>query len=62
MNVREGKQKEYKNTEGDKTKETLEFGEQTEGYQKGCGRGGLAKWVRGSKESIPEIIFALYAS
>ena len=37
MNIREGKQKQYKNREGDKTQETLKYGEQrvTGG---GCGR------------------------
>ena len=38
MNVREGKQK-YKNREGDKTEETLKYGEQTECSWRGCGRG-----------------------
>ena len=28
MNIREGKQKSYKNREGDKTEETLQYGEQ----------------------------------
>ena len=37
MNIREGKQK-YKNR-GDKTEETHKYGEQTEGYWRGCGRG-----------------------
>ena len=36
MNIREGKQKQYKNREGDKTEDT--HGEQTEGYWRGCGR------------------------
>ena len=62
MNIREGKQKEYKNREGDKTEETHKYGEQTEGYWRGCGRGEWAKWVRGTKESTPEIIVALYAN
>ena len=35
MNIREGKQKEYKNREGDKTEETHKYGEQTEGYWRG---------------------------
>ena len=39
MNIRERKQKSYKNREGDKTEETLKYGEQTEGYWRGCGRG-----------------------
>ena len=39
MNIREGKQKYYKNREGDKTKETPKYGEQTEGFWRGCGRG-----------------------
>ena len=39
MNLREGKQKEYKNREGDKTEETLKSGEHTEGYWRGCRRG-----------------------
>ena len=38
MNIREGKQK-HKNREGDKTEETHKYGEQTEGYWRGCGRG-----------------------
>ena len=37
MNIREGKQ--YKNREGDKTEETLKYGEQTEDYWRVCGRG-----------------------
>ena len=49
-------------TEGDKTEETHTYGEQTEGYGRGCGRGGWAKWVRGTKESTPETIVALYAN
>ena len=39
MNIREGKQKEYRNREGEKTEETHKYGEQTEGYRRGCGRG-----------------------
>ena len=39
MNIREGKQKQYKNREGDKTEETHKHGEQIEGYWTGCGRG-----------------------
>ena len=40
MNIRERQQK-YKNREGDKTKETLKYGEQTEGYWEGLGEGGV---------------------
>ena len=36
--------------------------ENKQGYWRGCGRGGQAKWVRGTKESTPEIIVALYAN
>ena len=54
-----GEAEKYKNREGDKTEETLQYGEQTEGYWRGCGRGEWAKWVRGTKESTPEIIVAL---
>ena len=39
MNIREGKQKKYKNREGDKTEEIHKYGEQNEGYWKGCERG-----------------------
>ena len=39
MNTREGKQNEYKNRVGDKTEETLKYGEQTEGCWRGCGQG-----------------------
>ena len=46
----------------DKTEETHKYEEQTEGYGRGCGRRGWAKWVRGTKESTPEIIVALYAN
>ena len=53
--------KEYKNREGDKTEETHKYGEQT-GLQEGLWEGGWAKWVRGTKESAPEIIVALYAN
>ena len=38
MNIREGKQKEYKNREEDKREETHKYGEQTEGYLRDCGR------------------------
>ena len=38
MNIRERKQKEYKNRKGDKTEETPKYGEQTEGHGRGCGR------------------------
>ena len=38
MNIRGGKQKEFKNREGDKTEKTHKYGEQTEGYGRGCGR------------------------
>ena len=38
MNIRERKQKLYKNREGDKTEETHKYGEQTEGYGRGGGR------------------------
>ena len=42
MNIREGKQKQYKNREGDKTEETLQYGEHvTEGYWRDCGKGGI---------------------
>ena len=39
MNMREGKQKSYKNREGDNTEETHKYGEQTQGYRRGAGRG-----------------------
>ena len=39
MNTREGKQKSYKNREGNKTEETLKYEEKKEGYWRGCGRG-----------------------
>ena len=38
MNIREGKQKYYKNREGDKTEETHKYGEETEGCWRGRGR------------------------
>ena len=38
MNIRERKQKYYKNREGDKTEKTQKYGEQTEDYWRGCGR------------------------
>ena len=38
MNVREGKQKYYKNREGEKTEKTHKYREQTEGGWRGCGR------------------------
>ena len=37
MNIRE--RKKDKNREGDKTEETHKYGEQTEGYRRGCGKG-----------------------
>ena len=61
MNLREGKQKYYKNREGDKTEETHKYGEQNESYWRGVG-GGWAKWVRGTKQSTPEITVSLYAN
>ena len=61
MNIREGKQKSYKNREGDKTKETHKYGEKTEGCWRVCGGRGWAKWVRGIKEST-EIIASLYTN
>ena len=61
MNIREGKRKEYKNREGDKTRETHKYGGPT-GLLEGLWEGGWAKWVRGSKESTLEIIVALYAN
>ena len=36
--------------------------ENKQGHWRGCGREGWAKWVRGIKESTPEIIVALYAN
>ena len=39
MNIREEKQKLYKNREGDKTEETHKYREQTEGCWRVCGRG-----------------------
>ena len=61
MNKREGKQKQYKNREGDKTEETHKYGGQT-GLLEGLCEGEWDKWVRGTKESTPEIIVALYAN
>ena len=60
MNIREGKQKSYKNREGDKTEETHKYGEQR--VTGGGVGGGWAKWVRGIKESTPEITVALCAN
>ena len=39
MNIREEKQKEYKNRQGDKTEEIHKYGEQTEGYWRDYGKG-----------------------
>ena len=39
MNIREGKQNNIKTGREDKTEETHKYGEQTEGYWRGCGRG-----------------------
>ena len=39
MNIREGKQNQYKNREEDETEETHKYGESTEGYWRGCGKG-----------------------
>ena len=61
MNIRERKQK-YTNKEGDKTEETHKYGEQTEGYWRGCGRWDGLNGQRGTKESTPEIIVVLYAN
>ena len=46
MNIREGKQKSYKNREGDKTEETHKYREQTEDCWRVYGGGGWAKCVR----------------
>ena len=62
MNIREGKQKQYKNREEDRTEETHKYGEQTEGCWRGCGRGDGLNGGRGIKESTPEISVALYAN
>ena len=61
MNIRERKQKSYKNREGDKTSKTLKYGEQAE-LLEGLWEGGWTKWVRGIKASTPEIIVAVYAN
>ena len=39
MNIREGKTKIIQKQGGDKTEETHKYGEQTEGYWRGGGRG-----------------------
>ena len=58
MSIREGKQKEYKNREGDNTEETLKYREQT-GLLEGLWEGEWAKWVKGIKKaSTSEIIVA----
>ena len=57
MNTREGRQKQYKNREGDKTEETLKYGEQT-----GLPEGGWAKWGRGIKEPTVAITVVLYVN
>ena len=61
MNIREGKQKEYKNREGDKNIRDPSMWRTNRGLlEEGC-EGGWAKWLRGIKESS-EIIVALYAN
>ena len=57
MNLRERKQK-YKNREGDKRLLNME----NRGLLEGLWEGEWAKWVRGIKESTPEIIVALCAN
>ena len=39
-----GRETKYKNRERDKTEETHKYGEQTEGYWRGCGRGDGLNW------------------
>ena len=59
MSVREGKQKIYiKTGRGTKQKRLINMENKLEGLWEG----GWVKWVRGTKESIPEIIVALYAN
>ena len=41
---------------------TLKYREQTKGCLEGLWEGEWAKWVRGTKESTPEVIAALYAN
>ena len=56
-----GSKNNIKTGKGTKHK-TLKYGEQTEGYWRGCGRGEELNGLRGIKESSPEIIVALYAN
>ena len=61
MNIREGKQSNIRTGRGTKQKRLINMDNKLS-YWRGCGRGGWAKWVRGIKESTPEIIVALYAN
>ena len=60
MSIKEGKQKSYKNREGEKHKRLLS----TEDKQRvpgGVPGRGWAKWATGIKEYTPEIIVTVYA-
>ena len=61
MNIREGKQKENKNSKRSKQNGliTLQNRQRVTGRDVG---GSWATWVRGIKESTHEIIVALYAN
>ena len=59
MNTREEKQKQYKNRA--KYKKLLNM-ENKQRVTEGLWEGGWAKWLRGIKESTPEITVALYAN
>ena len=61
MNIREGKQKNIKTGRGTKHKRLINMENKQRVNGGGVG-GGWAKWVRGTKESTPEIIVALYAN
>ena len=61
MIIREGKQNNIKTGRVTKPKRLINI-KNTQRVLEGLWEGGWAKWVRGIKESTPEIIAALYAN
>ena len=61
MNIREGEKNNIKTGKGTKQKRLINM-ENKLRVTEGLWEGGWAKWVRGTKESTPEIIVALDAN
>ena len=61
MNIREGSKNNLKTGRGTNQKRLINMQNKLR-VTGGVMGGGWAKWVRGTKESTPEIIVALYAN